>query len=286
MLAENRFNVILAAFLVGSLVIATFALSGESTAATEVSFQVTKPNPPEKLSLLKVSRKDNIRKIASEAASIFGVKGQVKCMENLCKVKEGPNEVEAYRFGGFRYYNSQMGTHVVKPSKYPSDEQCIQEAKNILETIRQENLYSKGTNFSLRDVKSDETIYKKENTTEKYWNNKHVNFDLTFENVSLVGGMAKCRVYLNENGQVMSFFGDFWNVRKGEKVRVMSPTEALRNALGRDAEKVTVKSISLVYYVPSKMAKCIKPSYAVKAKIVTKVGPTLARKFIIPAFER
>lgn len=243
---------------------------------------------PEKMSILKVVPEGVTEEKASEVASVFGVGGEVRTVGDAVMVSEGSREVRLYRYGGFRYIDEhQMTQRPIPPEEFLPDSQCIEIADRFLENLRDQGLVSKSLGFSFVDVVADSIVYSaNDNTVATYWTNKHVNYVLSYGGVPLHGGMAKVRVYLNERGQIVGFFGDFWEVEPYRRTRVLSPKEAISRWLEPDVRKATVEEIELVYSVPSSEATYIEPSYTILATFEMSDGRTVRAANVIPAIEK
>lgn len=282
----SRSRIVLISLVVGALAFAV-ACSFRPVGAT-VIFETSQPQVPEKMYVLKSVQGEMNEERALEIASIFGISGQASRVHDVWRVTGDDNRyVEVHSFGGFRYFSDDMHYGLIPPEKYPSDERCVEMANKFIESLRDHGFAPSGLEFSYVDVVADKTmIFSTENkTTTEYWNNKHVNYSLSYDDVPLFGGMAKVRVYLNEKGEVVGFFGDFWELAPYEEIRILSPEKAIQKWLGPDVDKVVVKSIELVYYIPSAGAAYIKPSYDVKATSFTSDGEEVSFVDVIPAIE-
>lgn len=281
-----RIKIILTALVLGALLFAS--AYGLQPVGASITFEADQPQVPEEMYILKVVSKEVTEERTLEIAFIFGVNGEVETVKDAMWVKENSREVRVYEYGRFRYSDYyEMNQRMVPPEDFLSDERCIEIADRFLENLRNQGLVSESLEFSFVDVVADlMKVYSVEDNTETtYWTNKHVNYVLLYEydNIPLSGGMAKVRVYLNELGEIVGFFGDFWEVEPYKRARILSPEDAISRWLGPDVSRATVKGIRLVYDVSSLDVIYIKPSYDLLMELEMDDGEVVSFLRTIPA---
>lgn len=288
MLKQRMSKKVITITLIGILSISAILLARAPSAEAEIIFQAEKPVVPQEMRILEAVWQGNAKGRAREIASVFGVSGEVvKSIFDSWQVGDGSREVMVYEYGGFRYFDHHQMDRNTPPEDYLPDERCVEISNQFLEHLKACRLVSRSLELVVVDVAADGIeIYHEEGRTEIFWNNKHVNYALLYDGVPLYGGMAKCRVYLNEKGEVIGFFGDFWEVKPGKKVQILPPEKALLKYLPENASRAKVESIKLVYDVPSENAVFIVPSYVVTIEIETTDGAVVDFADIIPAYKK
>ncbi len=116
--------------------------------------------------------------------------------------------------------------------------------------------------YEFSGVAEDGKIFAYRNgTIRKCVTNKHVNFQMYYEGIKLIGPGAKIRVYFSGN-DVSGVITQLWNVKVAGKVRILDRDAAVKELNG----KCKVKSIELVYFVPLPEGgrTYIYPAYAIR----------------------
>jgi hypothetical protein len=272
-------------------VIATVIIAGLSytPAKAEISFETGKPSVPDEIWVLK--KADNIitENRVTDVASIFGVRGDPVQIEAGWLMEENGSEpgtsreLRVYEWGGFRYLDQyQMSHRFIRPEDFPSDNECAEIADQFIENLRNKGFIPQNLNISFNDVVAD-TI---SNPSTTYFTNKHVNYSFSYDGLlPFVGGMAKLRVYLNENGEITGFFGDFYQFENLRKVQVLQPEDAILNVIDSNTVRVQVESIRLVYLVGDPDNPYIEPLYDVIMKCEMENGFQVSSAATVPAFE-
>jgi len=272
------------------VVITTIIIAGLSytPAKAEISFENEKPSVPNEIWVLK--KVDNITENrVADVASIFGVRGDSVQIEAGWLIEEnGPElgtsrELRVYKSGGFRYLDLyQMSHRLIRPEDFISDTKCAEIADQFVENLRDKGFIPQNLNISFSDVVAD-TI---SNPSTTYFTNKHVNYNLSYDGLlPFAGGMTKSRVYLNENGEITGFFGDFYQFENSRKVSIRQPEDAILTAIDPNTVRVRVKSIRLVYLVGDPDYPYIEPAYDMMMECEMENSFRVSSVATIPAFK-
>lgn len=271
-----------------------------SSAGAMVVVETELPNVPDEMYALKPVLKEITEEQALGIASIFGVSGEIRLVDNTWRVGEVPREVWVYKSGCIKYFDTPKvwGTRYL-PHELPSSTECISIAEQFLENLGARGLVSKSLQISFAGVVSDiTTIAYRDGRSENYLNNTHVNFALSYDNIPLEGPGAKVRVYIGKDGEITGFIGDLWEVETRGKVRILSPKQAIEKLgevghigiigaygdMPKDmVDKITIKSVRLVYFVPPVEAESIIPSYRIEGTFLVEDGSVTDFGRIIPA---
>jgi hypothetical protein len=266
-----------------ALLVTSWLLPASGTA---IVIDTTPPKVPSEMYVLKTVSKEITRKQVLEiAANVFSVSGEAQFINGSWNVIEGSREVWMYESGSIKYFdNLKMENSLCSPQELPSVKNCLAIAEQFLEKLKAEELISKNLELSFAEVANDTTVFAlKDGTTTTFINNIHVNFALSYNGISLWGPGAKVRVYIGEEGEIIGFIGNFWEVELAEKVKILTPEQAAEKlkevgygkSIPRDmVSKAIVKSIELVYYAPPPEAynANIMPFYVIKGSLIGKDG--------------
>jgi len=209
-----------------------------------------------------------------DLAKKLGVKGEIKRMAYGWRAMSD-SELFIVRDIGTVIYLSKDAFGSYRRDRMPSN------AKDIADKFLEEfNLRPKMKVKYKGTVDDEKIIYFRNGTKVKLIMNRHVNYELEYNGIRLIGPGAKVRVYLGDDGRVTGVITQLWTVKPVKKVKIKSPEEVARE-LG-----VNVDSIELVYYVPTFENNTNKayiiPAYVIKAHTIIDGTPVRIGK-IVPA---
>jgi alpha-galactosidase len=273
---------------------ALLVISSLQPAGAVIIIETELPRVPSEMPILKTMPQVTTEEQALDIATrIFAVHGGVQYIDNGWMIADSSQEVWIYKSGSIKYFdNPKMwdSVYMYLPQEFPLEPESIAIAEVFLAKLRTEDLVSKSLHMFLEDVVADTTVIaQKENendntyTTTTFWNNVHVNFALSYDNIRLWGPGAKVRVYLGKEGEIIGFLGNFLEVKPFKMVHILTPEQAIENL--RDVgygesmpknmvSKAVIKSIELVYSVPSPGAEVtyLVPVYDIKGTLTGEDG--------------
>ncbi|MFA5772057.1 MAG: hypothetical protein WC974_04945 [Thermoplasmata archaeon] len=170
-------------------------------------------------------------------------------------INNGSKEVRVYYSGYIKYEDTiKMSLRVhYQPTDFPHVDKCIEIANQYVANLTHKGYVPTGLQISFKNVVNDTTMKYESDGIKEYVDNIHINYDITYDNISVWGPTGKFRVYIGPGGDVIGFFGNIWNVEPATKRKVLTPEQAiekLKSKFDSGIKSILIESIRLVYYAP------------------------------------
>ena len=265
-----------------TLALSLFVQPGSATIVIDAAL----PDVPSEMYVLEAQSKAISSEQATYIASaIFNVTGEPTLANGSWTIKKNRLEVSIYETGSITFFDIakmwDAGYTLAKP--LPETEYKVI-VEQLLEKLPAQGISTGNLQISYNDIVGDTSVTAFRNGTMiTELNNVHVNFALSYNNTSVRGSGDTVRVYFGEEGRMIGFIGNFWQVEAVQKQKIITPAEAIEKlreigygmSMSKDlVSTAIVKSIELVYLAPAPEASNprLVPFYYISGELTGKDG--------------